>query len=60
VQQQYRAGRDVWISRRRAFPQVRPVLDAVRRFDTGLFEQLPNKLAALRAVIIKGDERVIM
>ena len=51
LEQQHRPGWDVGVGRCGAFPQVRPVLWAMSWLDTGCFEELPNKLATLGAVI---------
>ena len=52
--------RYVWVGGCGAFPQVWPVVGAVGGVDAGLLQELPNKFAALCAVIIEGDERASM
>jgi hypothetical protein len=53
-QEQQGPGRDVGVGGCRAFPQVRPVLEAVGGLDPRLLEQLPNKFAAFGSVVIQA------
>jgi hypothetical protein len=56
MQQQDGSEWDVGIGGCGAFPQVRSVLYSVCWLDTGLFQELPNELAAFVSVVVEGVE----
>jgi hypothetical protein len=57
MQQQNRPRWYVWISRGSAFPHVGPVLEVFGGLDGSCVEELPNKFASFRAVVIEGFVR---
>jgi hypothetical protein len=60
MQEENWSGRYVGVGGCGAFPPVRPVLGTVGGLDAGLFEELPNELAAFGAVVIQCPGRVTM
>jgi hypothetical protein len=60
MQEENGSGRYVGVGGCGAFPPVRPVLGTVGGLDAGLFEELPNELAAFGAVVIQCAKRATM